>query len=191
MIREIEYISRKVEPQLQALVRLHQEEHITGLLQSGRYANPKRLNRYEYQVFSQNGEDGIIAEIFRRVGVSAKTFVEVGVGDGLQSNTAFLLTDGWSGCWIDGGTTEIEATKVHFERVITGGFLKVAQAIVTAENVNQLLLGVHGSGEVDLLSLDVDRNTYWIWAALSSFTARVVVVKYNSHYPADVDWKVE
>jgi len=175
VIREIKYLSRKVEPQLQALLRLHQEEHITRLLQSGRYANPKRLNRHEYQVFSQNGEDGIIAETFRRIGVSAKTFVEVWVGDGLQDNAAFLLTDGWSGCWIDGAIREIEAARINFGRVIAEGGLRVVQATVTAANADKLVLSLHGAGDVELLSLDVDRNTYSIWAALSSFKPRAVV----------------
>jgi hypothetical protein len=34
------------------------------------------------QVYSQNNEDGIIAEIFRRIGTENRTFVEFGVGDG-------------------------------------------------------------------------------------------------------------
>src|ERR1051325_9419570 len=56
-----------------------------------RYGDPKRLLRYGHQTFSQNLEDGMIAEIFRRVGVADRNFVEIGVGYGLENNTAALL----------------------------------------------------------------------------------------------------
>jgi len=64
-------------------------------------AEPKRLFSHAHQVFSQNGEDGIIAEIVRRAGVTDWTFVEIGVGNGLENNTTALLLQGWSGWWVD------------------------------------------------------------------------------------------
>jgi hypothetical protein len=42
-----------------------------------------------------------------------------------------------------------------------------------------------------LLSLDVDRNTYFLWAKLGRFRPRAVVIEYNSSIPPDVDWKVD
>ena len=44
--------------------------------------------------------------------------------------------------------------------------------------------------EFDLLSLDIDQNTYYAWEGLRSFRPRVVVVEYNAAIPPDVDWKV-
>ncbi len=52
--------------------------------------------------WSQNYEDGMIAEIFRRIGATQKTFLEIGVGDGSENNTTALLSAGWNGWWIDG-----------------------------------------------------------------------------------------
>src|SRR5437660_108976 len=66
-----------------------------------RNADPKRLLRHGYKVYSQNDEDGIIAEIFRRIGVVGKTFVEFGVETGVECNTAKLLVEGFRGLWIE------------------------------------------------------------------------------------------
>lgn len=44
--------------------------------------------------------------------------------------------------------------------------------------------------EFDLLSIDVDQNTYYIWEALADYSPRLVVVEYNAAIPPDVDWKV-
>src|SRR5262249_9149403 len=64
--------------------------------------DPKRLLRHGYKVYSQNDEDGIIAEIFRRIGTQRRTFVEFGVETGVECNTAKLLVEGWRGLWIEG-----------------------------------------------------------------------------------------
>jgi hypothetical protein len=60
-----------------------------------RNVDPKRLVRHGYKVYSQNDEDGIIAEIFRRIGTTSHTFVEFGVETGVECNTAKLLVEGW------------------------------------------------------------------------------------------------
>jgi len=74
-----------------------------------RYGDPRRLLCYQSQVCSQNGEDGIIHEIFRRIGTTTRIFVEVGVGDGCENNTAFLLSQGWTGFWLDGDSGFLRA----------------------------------------------------------------------------------
>src|SRR5712692_7083734 len=66
-----------------------------------RNADPKRLLRHGYKVYSQNDEDGIIAEIFRRIGTTSRTFVEFGVETGIECNTVKLLIEGWRGLWIE------------------------------------------------------------------------------------------
>src|SRR5262245_42046256 len=67
-----------------------------------RNADPKRLLRYGAKVYSQGDEDGIIAEIFKRVGTTNRTFVEFGVENGTESNTTRLLVEGWRGLWLEG-----------------------------------------------------------------------------------------
>lgn len=161
------------------------------LLDNHRYSNSKRLSHYEMQVFSQNGEDGIIAEIFNRIGVQSKTFIEIGVEDGSENNSVFLLFQGWNGCWIEADETAVEGIQRRFERPIAEGRLVVIRSFVTAENIGALLQQAQISGELDLLSLDIDRNTYWIWAALPRLKPRIVVVEYNGNIPPTADWKVE
>src|SRR5689334_6437610 len=72
---------------LEAVSRLLQEAQVRALLADPRFAASKRLNRHEHQVFSQNGEDGMLQELFRRIGTTDRTFVEFGVGNGQRNNT--------------------------------------------------------------------------------------------------------
>ena len=54
-----------------------------------------------YKVYSQNDEDGIIDSIFKEIGIQNKTFIEIGIGNGLENNTHYLLLQNWKGVWFD------------------------------------------------------------------------------------------
>jgi hypothetical protein len=128
-----------------------------------------RLNRYEARYCSQDGEDGIIKAIFQRVGVTNKFCVEFGVGTGTECNTAYLVKKrGWSFLWMDA-----------FEGVSE----PIQKEYITAENINQLFTKYGVPITFDLLSIDIDYNTYWVWKAIQGFNPRVVVVEYNACFP--------
>lgn len=176
---------------LEKLRRIQAFEHVQTLLAQPRYADGRRLQRHEAQVFSQDGEDGIIAEIFRRIGCESRRFVEIGVGDGLENNTAFLLWQNWHGAWVEGSEAHIEQIRKGFASAITRGQLKIELARVTAENVAQLVRRADSFDDVDLFSLDIDRNTYHVWAALKGFRPRVAVIEYNAAIPPAIEWIAE
>jgi hypothetical protein len=153
-----------------------------------RYGDPKRLLRNAFQVCSQNGEDGMIHDIFRRIGTPARVFAEVGIGDGRENNTAFLLSQGWSGYWIDGNDQFVKGLESRVD--LQDGCIRSKVAFVSKENIAKLFEELGVPREFDLLSLDIDQNTFYVWEGLRDFRPRVVVVEYNASLPPDVDWKV-
>lgn len=173
------------------LLRLQATEYEERLLATPRFADPRNLNRHEHQLFSQFGEDGIIAEVFRRIGITNRTFLEIGIGDGLQNNTAYLLMQGWSGGWVDASEDSIRACRERLRGPIAEKRLAIAQAFVNAENVRAIVEGLGLPAEMDLFSLDIDRNTYYVWEALAHLRPRLAVIEYNAAFPPEVDWKVE
>jgi hypothetical protein len=166
------------------------EAFVAQLLSTARYLDARRLNHSEAQVFSQSGEDGILGEIFRRIGPTERFFVEIGVGNGLENNTAYLLTRGWRGRWLDGDATALADARRQFQPPLQDGRLVIRETVVTAENVAALLDELEVPAEFDLLSVDVDRNTYYIWRALRDRRPRVVVVEYNATFPPSDEWVV-
>jgi hypothetical protein len=118
-----------------------------------RYGDPLRLLCYQSQVCSQNGEDGILHEIFRRIGTAAKIFVEVGVGDGRENNTAFLLSQGWTGFWVDGCSDFLNLLKNRED--LQEDCLKYFVGVVSGENVGGIFEQLGVPKEFDLLSLDI------------------------------------
>lgn len=173
------------------LYEMRAEEDIRSLLASPRYQDPLRLNRYEAKIYSQGGEDGIIREIFNRIGDTNKTFVEFGSADGMENNTVHLLRQGWNGLWIDGDQKLVDAARHYFADEIQLGKLNAMQSFITAENIESLFRQANVPPEFDLLSIDIDCNDYWIWRAIGTYRPRVVVIEYNAIFPAGVEWVVK
>jgi hypothetical protein len=170
---------------------------IEEYLQKHLYNNPKynneplNLNNFEKQVFSQYGEDGILQEIFKRIGTTNKYFVEFGVETGVQNNTTFLLHQQWKGLWIDGSKKYTEIIKQNFAKLIKQDFLKLENSFINAENIELLFEKNNVPLEFDLLSIDIDRNDYYVWQAIKKYTPRVIVIEYNAIFPPPVEWTVD
>jgi hypothetical protein len=145
----------------------------------------ENLQSYEFKVFSQWGEDGIIQYLVRTVPIPRKVFVEIGVEDYTEANTRFLLQNNyWSGLVIDGVGRHIDHIKSD-PGVYWAHNLKAECAFVTKENINQVLESSGLQGDIGLLSIDIDGNDYWIWEAIQCIQPRVVICEYNSLYGAE------
>ncbi|MDO8589679.1 MAG: hypothetical protein Q7R69_00165 [bacterium] len=131
----------------------------------------------EFKVYSKHGGDGILALIFSKIGMTNCIFVEVGVEDGTECNTANLSRNfGWNGLLIDANEEWVKRARDFYQEYK----VKVAACLVTAENINQLLQDNGIGGEIDLLSIDIDGNDYWVWEAINVINPRVVVMEYNT-----------
>ena len=145
-----------------------------------RYADPKRLLKFGWKAYSQGDEDGILCEIFRRIGEGERTFVEVGTEAGNETNTSALLLSGWRGAWIEADLPEIEVVRTSLRHYCESGALRAIDAFVTRDNIDNLLREHMPAGELSLLSIDVDGNDYWVWEAIECVRPRVLVIEYNS-----------
>lgn len=154
-----------------------------------RIENTKFLEAYGYKVYSQNDEDGIINEIFNRIGTVNKTFVEFGVDKGIESNCHSLLLQNWKGLWIEGRKTAYEQILRRFAPAIRQNKLQVLNEYVTIDNIN-IILNDFVKEELDLLSIDVDGNDWHIWNAIEDIKPRVVVIEYQGKFPPEIDWKM-
>jgi hypothetical protein len=138
------------------------------------------LNDVEFRTFSQNGEDGIIWYIFSLIGALRKTSVEICAGNGMQCNTSNLIVNhGWTGLLFDGDQEHVKSGTAFFrEHPDTFTFPpRFVHAWLDADNVNQLISDQGFTGEIDLLSLDIDGIDYWLWNALTVVRPRVVVAE--------------
>ena len=129
------------------------------------------MEKYIKDVYSQNGEDGIIQELLNRIGSINKYFVEFGAWDGFHCSNAANLREnyGWTGVMF-----ELDGNKA-----VEG--LVYDQAI-TSENINEVFKTHNVPATFGLLSIDIDGDDWYVWKALNKkYKPYIVVIEYNYH----------
>ena len=135
----------------------------------------------EFKIFSQHGEDGLLAFAFSQIGTTNKSFIEFGFGNGQECNCANLILNfGWNGLFIDGNKTGVQSAIKYYAKQIHNKRLKIEHAFITKENINDIFLKNGMSGEIDLLSIDIDGNDWWVWDSITVINPRIVIVEYNA-----------
>jgi hypothetical protein len=146
------------------------------------------LQEVEFRNHSQNGEDGILHYIFSVIGSTNRYVVEMCAGDGRECNAANLIINhGWHALLCDGSEQNIRiANDFYWTHPDTRRIPPaICQVWLTAENVNEVLARYGFDRDIDLLSIDVDGNDYWLWKAISCANPRVVVIEVQAGWLAD------
>lgn len=144
----------------------------------------ENIHDAEFKVFSQFGDDGILQYLVEQTQPEVETFIEFGVQDYSEANTRFLLlNNNWRGLILDGDSQAM--TALHSKDAYWRHDLTSIGAFITRENVNQLFLDNGFSGEIGLLSVDIDGNDYWVWEAINVVEPVIVIVEYNSVFGAE------
>lgn len=151
------------------------------------FSDPKWLQKKEFRVYSQFGDDGIIQYLIHILQISGArcNFIEFGVADFYESNTHFLLVNnGWSGYVMDGSKDNIRRLKnscIYWRYTI-----KAQQAFIDKENINNLL-AASDFDKVGVFHIDLDGNDYWILreADLERFEVDILVLEYNSTFGSE------
>ena len=150
--------------------------------------NNFNINKFGIKIYSQNDEDGIILYIFKHIGIKTKKFVEIGVENGTECNTTNLLKNfNWKGIQIEGSKKLYNDAKIQLKKILEKkkNNLKLLNIFVTKKNINQILKKNCGK-EIDLLSVDVDGNDFWIWKAINCVKPRLVIIEYNSFFGSNI-----
>jgi len=133
------------------------------------------------RIFSQFDEDGIIVFLLGAVGVGTYRFVDIGAGDGVTgSNTANLaLNLGFDGAMFDGNFDRVRYGQRFYARHPDTRYLppRFEQLLVSPTNVDDAIRGAGIEGEIDVLSIDIDGNDYWVWKAIEVVSPRIVVME--------------
>lgn len=145
-----------------------------------------------YANYSQFGEDGVLDYIFALIGTTNKLVVEMCCGTATECNaTNLIINDDWSGLLFDGSAKNIAEGRVFFNKLMVQYRQpKLVEAWITRSNINELIRDNHVSGEIDLFSLDIDGNDYWLLQALEIISPRVIILEAHMHLGPDLEYTV-
>lgn len=142
-----------------------------------------------FRCHSQTDEDGILLFIFALIGAESRTAVEICAGTGVECNSANLIVNhGWHALLVDGESRNTEIARRFYstnpDTLIVPPSIR--HAWVDRDNVDDLISSSGFSGSIDLLSIDVDGNDYWIWEAITVVIPRVVVIECQPMWGGDL-----
>ena len=155
-------------------------------------ANKNRyLSHGAENITSQCGEDGIIMNLFNKIGVAASGpwCVEFGASDGkLYSNTYNLIQGNrWSGVLIEGNKARFAKLQETYRGVERAHLVHAIVSYAEGPQSLDVLLGQTPIPVVfDFLSIDIDGNDWYVWESLVRFRPRVVIIEFNPTVPNDV-----
>ncbi len=143
------------------------------------------INDYEFKIFSQFGDDGIIQYLIKHIPIENEIFIEFGVENYLESNTRFLMmNNNWAGFVMDGSEDAMKSLENHnwYWRYS----LTHKAIFIKKENINELLANT-GFSNIGLLHIDLDGNDYHILTELdlSDLSPAILIMEYNSVFGKD------
>jgi len=144
---------------------------------------PFALSARRFHLISQNEEDGMTLALLAMVGVTDRTFIEIGSGIN-GGNSGFLADElGWRGLMAEIHPERAQQCALRFG---DPGRVTCICAEVTPDNINTLLADHGFTGEVDLFSLDIDSFDYWVFEAMTVCSPRIVILEYNGSFGPDI-----
>ncbi len=146
------------------------------------------LKEFRANITSRQGEDGIIAEIFRRIGTKNKWCVEFGALNGVHDSNVWTLikNEGWSGVLIEADRTYFETLVENYKDTPRAICLNLFLSFEGENSLDAVFARTPLPKDVDLVSIDIDGNDYHVWESLKEYRPRVVVIEFNPTIPNDI-----
>jgi hypothetical protein len=152
-----------------------------NIMSQWKYNKKRNIQDYEFKVYSQFGDDGIIQYLINTFPSIPKKFIEFGVENYEEANTRFLLIyNNWSGMVIDGNKKNIDYIKQ--DEIYWKYDIHARCEFITKKNINEVIKSEGFEGEIGIMSIDIDGNDYWIWKEISVVNPGIVIIEYNSTF---------
>lgn len=147
---------------------------------------------HKQNVYSQNGEDGVIAKMLQTLGIANGWVCEFGAWDGKHlSNTFSLVEKGFKAVYIEANPTsflDLQKTSKLFPNIVPI-LAYVSPNVDSKDSLDHLLERTDIPFDFAVLSIDIDSFDYQVWKAFTMYRPRIVIIEINSSIdPNHQDW---
>ena len=150
-------------------------------------------HRYAKDVYSQNGEDGIVEELLKRLDITSGWVCEFGAWDGIHLSNTFNLVQnkGFNAVFIEGDEIKYKDllnTVEKYQNIIPlNAFVDHND---TQNSLDNLLSRTNIPIDFDILSIDIDSYDYQVWKSLKKYQPKIVIIEINSSVNTSNDYHI-
>ena len=152
----------------------------------------KFYNIFKKNIYSQNGEDGIIIELLKRLDIECRWVCEFGAWDGIHLSNTFNLVENknCNAVYIEGDKNkyiDLLKTVDKFSNIIPiNAFVDYNY---NSNSLDNLLKKTDIPIDFDILSIDIDSFDYQVWESLIVYKPKIVIIEINSSVnPTNQEW---
>ena len=144
---------------------------------------------YRKKITSQDGEDGVLLEIFKRLEVEKGVCVEFGAWDGKHLSNTWNLwnNEGWRSVLIEGDEKKFIDLKNEYGEHENLTLVCKYVEIEGDASLDAILLETDIPKDFDLLSIDIDGDDYHVWKHFNEFRPKVVIIEHNPSIPPSME----
>jgi hypothetical protein len=164
----------------------HLEIQAAILASRGRYPKLNLLSDADVKVYSQWGEDGILDYLCECLGIERPKIIEVGAGNFTECNSRFLVEFRNASATLVDADANLEKNVKESDLYWKTHLYSITDWI-SPSNINSIIKrATQQMGGLDIFSLDLDGNDYWILKEANLGDTKVVVVEYNSIFGSEI-----
>ena len=144
------------------------------------------FQRFRKNIFSQNGEDGIILELVKRLNLDNKNrwCCEFGAWDGIHGSNTFNLVKNYKykAVYIEGDKNKFKKliqTQLKYPNIISINKF-VDHKKKSPNSLDKILSQTKISKKFDILSIDIDSHDLAVWKSIKNYRPKIVIIEINS-----------
>lgn len=150
------------------------------------FQNFKNLWDAEIKVFSQWGEDGILDFLCEKIDISKPSIIEIGAGNFMECNSRFISEFRNANVIAVDGRDDLVKVVKSSPLYWKSNLIPIVEWI-TPDNINSIMdLGKEKFGKIDIFSLDLDGNDYWILQDVIFSDVAIAVIEFNPIFGASL-----
>ncbi len=138
---------------------------------------------HKHDVYSQNGEDGVIEKMLNILSIKDGWVCEFGAWDGKHlSNTFALVEKGFKAVFIEGDPIKFKdlQTTSHTYPNIVPILAYVDHDQNKQHSLDKILIRTNIPKDFSILSIDIDSYDFQVWESLQNYRPRIVIIEINS-----------
>ena len=143
------------------------------------------FNKFRKNIFSQNGEDGVLEEVLKKINISRDGWCcEFGAWDGKVGSNTFNLVKNYNfkAVYIESDKKkfkDLEKTQKKYPNIFA--INKVIEKNVNSSNsLERVLENTEIPLDFEILSIDIDSYDLDVWETLEKYRPKIVVIEVNS-----------